>query len=162
LVVRRSLLVLLCLAGLGFVVIVLLWSTRRRNAAAEAGPERHQNGDGVQVAPPDAEADETGDNVGITQEMARIRANSFERASHSLLFSMAQDRGVANGRSRSTRKELLDAILTAEGLNADQAKSPLALQRLQTLADEVGRQESDAIAAIVLRARRSNRQRSRA
>ena len=139
-----------------------LWSTRRRNAAAHTGLEGHQNGDGDRVAPPDAEADESGDDPRITQEMARIRANSFERASHSLLFSMAQDRGIASGRSLSTRKELLDAILTAEGLNADQPISLFALRRLQTLADEVGRQESDAIAAIILRARRSNRQRSRA
>jgi hypothetical protein len=160
--VRRSLLVLLCLAGLGFVVIVLLWSTRRRNAAAHTGLEGHQNGDGVRVAPPDAEADESGDDVSVAQEMARIRANSFERASHSLLFSMARDRGVASGRSRSTRTELLDAILTAEGLNDDQPNSPFALRRLQALADEVGRQESDAITAIIMRARRSKGQRSRA
>jgi hypothetical protein len=167
--VRRLLLVLLCVTGLGFVLIVLLWSPRRRNAAAPTGPEGGRSGDGVRVARPDVETDESGsagsidqDDASIAREMARIRASSFVRASHSLLFSMAQDRGVASGRSSSTRKELLDAILTAEGVNADQPESTLALQRLRTLADKVGRQESDAIAEIVLRARRFNRQRSKA
>jgi hypothetical protein len=156
LVVRRSLLVLLCGVGLGFVLIAVLWSTRR--AAADAS---HRNG-AVDLTGPDAATDEPGNDARIAEEMARLRAKDFERASHSLLFSMAEERGVASGLSRGTRQELLDAILKAEGLDAEQPGSHLALQRLRTLADEVGRRESDAIAAIVVRARRSGRQRSKA
>jgi hypothetical protein len=158
--VRRLIFVLLCLAGLGFVAVLILWSNRRRTAAARAGVEGRSNGNGAGVAPQGGEAEQFFGDVGVAQEMARIRADSFERASHSLLFSMAQDRGIARGRSRSTRTELLDAILTAEGVNADQPTSVFALQRLRALAEEVGRQESDAIAAIVLRARRSSGRRT--
>src|SRR6476620_5318293 len=154
-VVRRLLLTVFCLLGLG-VVVLLIVSSRKRDVARAHEPRSRQSEpreptpDRVVAAPAPAAAAVRNtiaveqDAARILQEMAEIRADMIAGVSRRPLFLMAKQRGVSRGLFVASKWDLLDALLEAEGLSPDrQDSSPSAQRRLRQLAAEAYRREAE-------------------
>ena len=150
---RRFLLTVLCLLGLG-VAVLLIASSRKRDVARAHEPSSRQSQPreptpdlvvAAQARPAAAEGDTIAgeqDATRILQEMAEIRADMVAGVSRRPLFLMAKQRGVSRGLFVASKWDLLDAILAAEGLSPDrQDSSPSAQRRLRQLAAEAYRRE---------------------
>jgi hypothetical protein len=79
------------------------------------------------------------------RRMADIRAEMVDVISHGVLFSMAQERGVSGGLVVASRWDLLDAILRAEGLRAEDGNATAEdVERLDQLLREACRRNAEA------------------
>jgi hypothetical protein len=156
-VVRRFLLTVLCLFGLGVVVLVIV-SFRKRDAARAHEPTSgrrslpREPARDVEVAAAPvrsavAESDTRAverDAARMLQEMAEIRADIIAGVSRRPLFLMAKKRGVSCGLFVASKWDLFDAILESEGLSPDrQDSSRSAQRRLRQLAAEAYRREAE-------------------
>ena len=155
-VVRRFLLTVLCVFGLG-VVVLLIVSSRKRDVARAHQPSGSRQSEpceptpGVEIAALAPHSVAEGDTPAVEQdatrilrEMAEIRADMIAGVSRRPLFLMAKKRGVSCGLFVASKWDLLDAILEAEGLSPDrQDSSPSAQRRLRQLAAEAYRLEAE-------------------
>jgi hypothetical protein len=173
---RRLLLIMLCLAGIG----VLVWMLRRAPAGAAPDPlaEEAPPEPSFEPQPPEAEvaavapSERSGpipdvretaggaperaeppvaavpDPDQLLDELARLRAEVVERVERRPLFVMAEQRGVPYFRLFfMTKPELFAAVLEAEGIPpADVRPSPETAERVRELAAEAFRRH-DEIAA---------------
>ena len=82
------------------------------------------------------------------RRMAEIRAEMADVISHGVLFSMAHERGVSGGLVVASGWDLLDAILRAEGLRAEDGSATTEdAERLDQLLREARRRDAEARAA---------------
>ena len=150
---RRLVIVIACLFGVGALLLLLLRARSRRwdgddardrrpeqsvpepPAAAVTGPEPEPAvHSGAEPVPADQRR--------ALHELAEIRADMAERVSRRTLFLMAQERGIPCDLFVASQWDLLDAILRAEDLRPeDRDISPKTRQRLLDLADEAYRRE---------------------
>jgi hypothetical protein len=163
--VRRFLIILLCLFGLG----LLVWLRHRsrmpapgmpqdddaaapepqREARADATDAGRPAGDVVHAArrataPPAVQDD--GDR--LLAELTQLRAEVIERVERRPLFMMAEQRGVPYFRLFfMTKPELFEAVLEAEGVPpADVRPSPQTVAQLRTIAAEAYRRHEEIAA----------------
>jgi hypothetical protein len=166
-IVRRFLIITLCLFGVGVLALLLMRQARvpapGMPAAADpepevaeepqpepvaeqpepvAEPEPDHAADDV-VAPPAAE-----DGERLLAELAQIRAEVAERVERRPLFMMAEQRGVPYFRLFfMTKQELLEAILEAEGVPpADVRPSAASAARVREVAAEAYRRDQEIAA----------------
>jgi hypothetical protein len=162
-IVRRFLIITLCLFGVGVLALLLMRQARvpapGMPAAADpepevaeepqpepepvaAEPEPDHPADDV-VAPPVAE-----DGERLLAELAQIRAEVAERVERRPLFMMAEQRGVPYFRLFfMTKQELLEAILEAEGVPpADVRPSAASAARVREVAAEAYRRDQEIAA----------------
>jgi hypothetical protein len=166
-IVRRFLIITLCLFGVGVLALLLMRQARvpapGMPAAADpepevaeepqpepvaeqpepvAEPEPDHPADDV-VAPPAAE-----DGERLLAELAQIRAEVVERVERRPLFVMAEQRGVPYFRLFfMTKPELLEAILEAEGVPpADVRPSPASAARVRAVVAEAYRRDQEIAA----------------
>ena len=122
--------------------------------AAEPVGERGQTPSGLRVSTEAAIALAPNGDSGVDEEtarrrrMAEIRAEIADVISHGVLFSMAHERGVSGGLVVASGWDLLDAILRAEGLRAEDGSATTEdAERLDQLLREARRRDAEARAA---------------
>jgi hypothetical protein len=166
---RRLLLIVLCLFGLG----VLVWMLRRAPAGDAPEPlvEEAPPEPSFEPQPPEAEreapaplegglgsvpdvrgvvvesAAET-DPDALLEELARLREDVVEQVERRPLFVMAEQRGVPYYRLFfMTKPELFEAVLEAEGIPpADVRPSPETAERVRALVAEALRRHEEIAA----------------
>ncbi|MFI4878474.1 MAG: hypothetical protein ACHP9U_06500 [Steroidobacterales bacterium] len=124
-------------------------------APAPAG-QREETPNGLRVSPEAAIAlaHPINGESGVDAETARrrrmadVRAEMADVISHGVLFSMAHERGVSGGLVVASRWDLLDAILRAEGLRAEDDNATIEdAERLDQLLREAHRRDAEATTA---------------
>ena len=126
----------------------------RTAPAAEPVSQRAQTPSGLRVTTEATIALAPNGDSGVDEEtarrglMAEIRAEMADVISHGVLFSMAHERGVSGGLVVASRWDLLDAILRAEGLRAEDGNATTEdAERLDQLLREARRRDAEARAA---------------
>lgn len=164
---RRLLIIMLCLVGLG----LLVWMLRRAPSRGMPDPlvEEEPPEPSFEPQPPEAEAAVQSRDVDpglvpdvregpdqLLEELSQLRAEVVERVERRPLFVMAEQRGVPYFRLFfMTKPELFEAVLDAEGVPpADVRPSPETADRVRALAaeafrrnDEIAAEEADEIKA---------------
>jgi hypothetical protein len=125
----------------------------RPGPAAASPGQRGQTPNGLRVTPEAAIAlaHPINGESGVDAETARrrrmadVRAEMADVISHGVLFSMAHERGVSGGLVVASRWDLLDAILRAEGLRAEDGNATIEdAARLDQLLREAHRRDAEA------------------
>lgn len=164
---RRLLIIMLCLVGLG----LLVWMLRRAPAGGTPDPlvEEEPPEPSFEPQPPEPESavqprdadpglvpDVREGPDQLLEELSQLRAEVVERVERRPLFVMAEQRGVPYFRLFfMTKPELFEAVLDAEGVPpADVRPSPETAERVRALAaeafrrnDEIAAEEADEIKA---------------
>lgn len=129
-------------------------SLDRTAPAAEPVSQRAQTPSGLRVTTEATIALAPNGDSGVDEEtarrglMAEIRAEMADVISHGVLFSMAHERGVSGGLVVASGWDLLDAILRAEGLRAEDGNATTEdAERLDQLLREARRRDAEARAA---------------
>ncbi|MDX6547420.1 MAG: hypothetical protein QOG33_970 [Gaiellales bacterium] len=166
---RRFLIVCLCLATFGCVVLLLAGRSRGAGRLQRVDPdvetrdaepdEVEEEGAGQPVAvdtatlPDPADRAPDPDLAGREAELAlerlvQVRADVAASVERSALFLMARDRGLPNHELFTmTPEQLLDATLEAEGLPpADVLPSPQTEERVMAVAAEAYRRHEEYLA----------------
>jgi len=126
----------------------------RTAPASEPVGQRVQTPSGLRVTTEATIALAPNGDSGVDEEtarrrrMAEIRAEMADVISHGVLFSMAHERGVSGGLVVASGWDLLDAILRAEGLRAEDGSATAEdAERLDQLLGEARRRDAEARAA---------------
>jgi hypothetical protein len=126
----------------------------RTPPASEPVSQREQTPSGLRVTTEATIALAPNGDSGVDEEtarrrrMAEIRAEMADVISHGVLFSMAHERGVSGGLVVASGWDLLDAILRAEDLRAEDGSATTEdAERLDQLLREARRRDAEARAA---------------